>query len=60
MLAFNPKVVILGPPKNLLNTGFQGFLNMAIIDVQTSVGGLNWSEFNQESSHGIGFLIRSI
>ena len=60
ILVFLPKIVFLGPPKNLLKTGFQGYLNMAIFNVQTSVGGLNWSEFNQESSHGIGFLIRSI
>ena len=57
---FMPKIVFLGPPKNLLKTGFQGYLNMAIFNVQTSVVGLKWSEFNQESSHGMGFLIRSI
>ena len=33
---------------------------MAIFDVQTSVGGLNWSEFNQESIAGIRFIIGSI
>ena len=58
ILVFLPKIVFLGPPKNLLKTGFQGYLNMAIFNVQTSVGDLNWSEFSQESSHGISFLIR--
>ena len=54
ILVFMPKIVFLGPPKNLLKTGFQGYLNIAIFDIKASVGGL---EFYQESSHGIGFLI---
>ena len=57
ILAFIPKLIILGPPKNLLKTGFQGYQNMAIFDVQTSVGGPNMSEFNLESIAGFGFII---
>ena len=52
ILAFMPKLIILWPPKNLLKTRFQGNLNMAIFDLQTGVGGLNRSEFNQEYISG--------
>ena len=36
ILVFLPKIVFLGPPQNLLKTGFQGYLSMAIFNVQTA------------------------
>ena len=58
ILVFLPKIVFLGPPKNQLKTGFQGYLNMAIFNVQTSAGGLKVSEFTQESISEVLRLLR--
>ena len=63
ILAFKTKLDIFGPPKNLLKHDFRGILGrlkMAIFDLQTSVWGLNRSEFNQESSLGDQIGLRSL
>ena len=51
------KIAIFRYPQNPVFSRFLGGPEKTNFGINTCMGGLNRSEFNQESSHGICFLI---